>query len=385
MKRIKVMTILGTRPEIIRLSAVMAVLDKYTDHVLVHTGQNYDYELNQIFFDELGVREPDHFLNVDTSSLGKVLGQILIKTEEVLLKEKPDAVLILGDTNSAIALLMAKRMKIPSYHMEAGNRCFDANVPEETNRKMVDHLADFNLVYTEHARRNLIAEGLPSRFTYLTGSPMREVLLGHLNAIKSSNILSQLEIEQGRYFIVSVHREENVDSRDNLQKVVNCLKSIASHYQMPVVVSTHPRTRQRLEGLAENLDDFDIRFLKPFGFFDYNKLQMGAFCAISDSGTISEESAILDFPAVTIRKSIERPEALDKGSMVLTGLDADTLLQAIEIVTSEVDQYPKREIPEEYQVENTSLRVVKLITGTAKLTHEWRGQAEFSRYDWGIG
>ncbi len=382
MKKIKVMTILGTRPEIIRLSAVMAVLEKYTDHVLVHTGQNYDYELNQIFFDELGVREPDHFLNVDTSSLGKVLGQILIKTEEVLLKEKPDAVLILGDTNSAIALLMAKRMKIPSYHMEAGNRCFDANVPEETNRKMVDHLADFNLVYTEHARRNLIAEGLPSRFTYLTGSPMREVLLGHLDSIKSSNILSQLEVEQGRYFIVSVHREENVDSHNNLKEVVNCLKSIASHYNMPVVVSTHPRTRQRLEALAENLDDFDIRFLKPFGFFDYNKLQMDAFCAISDSGTISEESAMLDFPAVTIRKSIERPEALDKGSIVLTGLDADNLLQAIEIVTSEADQYPKREIPEEYQVENTSLRVVKLITGTAKLTREWRGLAEFSRYDW---
>ncbi len=382
MKKLKVLTILGTRPEIIRLASVMSALEKHCHHVLVHTGQNYDYVLNQVFFEELGVRQPDYFLDVDTSSLGKLLGNILIKTEEVLLKEKPDAVLVLGDTNSAIGILMAKRMKIPTYHMEAGNRCFDANVPEETNRKMVDHLSDFNLVYTENARRNLIAEGLHSRFTYMTGSPMREVLEHHLESIGNSNVLKELGLKDKQYFIVSVHREENVDSRGNFQKVVACLKSISSHHQIPVVVSTHPRTKARLEALDENMEGHDIRFLEPFGFFDYNKLQMSAFCAISDSGTISEESAILNFPAVTIRKSIERPESLDKGSIVLTGLDPDTLLQSIDIVVNEASEYPRREIPEEYKVANTSLRVLKLITGTAKLTPEWRGLDNFSRYDW---
>jgi UDP-N-acetyl-L-fucosamine synthase len=381
-KKIRVMTILGTRPEIIRLASVMKILEQFTDHVLVHTGQNYDFELNQIFFDELGVKKPDYFLNVDTSSLGKVLGEILIKTEEVLIKEKPDAVLVLGDTNSAIALLMAKRMKIPTYHMEAGNRCFDANVPEEINRKLVDHISDFNLVYTEHARRNLIAEGLHSRFTYVTGSPMREVLNEHLPSIEASVILKNLGLTPKQYFIVSVHREENVDSRGNLIKVVNCLNAVYDQFGLPVIVSTHPRTQKRLEKLTSDLNNRDIRFLKPFGFFDYNALQKNAFCAISDSGTISEESAILNFPAVTIRQAIERPEALDKGSIVLTGLDQDTLISAIHIATSEAKLYPRREVPEEYCVENTSLRVLKLIVGTAKLTSRWRGLEEFSRYDW---
>lgn len=382
MKKIRVMTILGTRPEIIRLASVMKILEQFTEHVLVHTGQNYDFELNQIFFDELGVKKPDYFLNVDTSSLGKVLGEILIKTEEVLLKEKPDAVLVLGDTNSAIALLMAKRMKIPTYHMEAGNRCFDANVPEEINRKLVDHISDFNLVYTEHARRNLIAEGLHSRFIYVTGSPMREVLNEHLPSIQASEILENLRLKPKQYFIVSVHREENVDSRGNLIKVVNCLNAVYDQFGLPVIVSTHPRTQKRLEKLAPDLNNRDIRFLKPFGFFDYNALQKNAFCAISDSGTISEESAILNFPAVTIRQAIERPEALDKGSIVLTGLDQDTLISAIHIATSEAKLYPRREVPEEYCVENTSLRVLKLIAGTAKLSSRWRGLEEFSRYDW---
>lgn len=382
MKKLKVMTILGTRPEIIRLSAVMSALDENCQHVLVHTGQNYDYELNEVFFEDLGVREPNYFLEVDTESLGKLLGNILIKTEAVLLKENPDAVLVLGDTNSAIGLLMAKRMKIPTYHMEAGNRCFDANVPEETNRKMVDHLADFNLVYTENARRNLIAEGLHSRFTYITGSPMREVLENHMFSIMGSTVLDELDIKKNNYFIVSVHREENVDSIENLNKVVECLKAIAKYFQIPVVVSTHPRTQSRLNSLNDNFGDYDIRFLKPFGFFDYNKLQMDAFCAISDSGTISEESAVLDFPAVTLRKSIERPESLDKGSIVLTGLDSDVLINAIQIVVNEKNRYPIREIPEEYKVMNTSLRVLKLIVGTAKLASEWRGLADFSRYDW---
>ena len=382
MSKLKVVTILGTRPEIIRLAAVMEALESFFDHILVHTGQNYDYELNQVFFDDLGVKSPDYFLGVDTSTLGRTLGEILIKTEEVLLKEKPDAVLVLGDTNSSIGLLMAKRMKIPTYHMEAGNRCFDANVPEEINRKLVDHVADFNLVYTEHARRNLIAEGLHSRFTYVTGSPMREVLQSHADKIDASSILDQLDLQKRKYFIVSVHREENVDSQESLSSVVSCLKSVYASYGLPVIVSTHPRTQKRLEALEESFEGIDIRFLKPFGFFDYNKLQKESFCAISDSGTISEESAILDFPAVTLRQAIERPEALDKGSIVLTGLDPNVLLNAIQIATLENERYQNREIPEEYLVENTSLRVLKLIAGTAKLTNRWRGLESFSRYDW---
>ncbi|MDR5865941.1 non-hydrolyzing UDP-N-acetylglucosamine 2-epimerase [Halomonas koreensis] len=380
----KVMTILGTRPEIIRLSRVMAALDQVVDHKIVHTGQNYDYELNDVFFEELGVRRPDHFLNVDTSSLGRSLGEILIKTEQVLLEERPDAVLVLGDTNSAIATLMAKRMKIPTYHMEAGNRCFDANVPEEINRKMVDHLADFNLVYTEHARRHLISEGLSHRFVYLTGSPMREVLEQILPRIEQSRVLETLELEAGKYFIVSVHREENVDSRDSLREVVEALQALHERYGYPVVVSTHPRTRNRLEKLGLAEDSEAIRFLKPFGFLDYNHLQMHAFCAISDSGTISEEASILGFPAVTLRRSIERPEALDTGAIALTGLDKEVLVDGVRIATAsrEVFSGTEREIPEEYRVRNTSERVVRLITGTAKLANRWRNMDEFSRYDW---
>ena len=381
MKKLKVLTILGTRPEIIRLAAVMDALESFTDHVLVHTGQNYDFELNQVFFDDLGVKQPDHFLNVDTSSLGKVLGEILIKTEEVLIKEKPDAVLALGDTNSAIGLLMAKRMKIPTYHMEAGNRSFDANVPEEINRKLVDYISDFNLVYTEHARRHLLAEGLQPRFIYLTGSPMREVLDRHKDNFARSNVLEDLKLEKGNYFIVSVHREENVDSLENLAKVVGCLNALSEQYNMPVIVSTHPRTRQRLEaaGLLEN--KHDIRFLKPFGFHDYNRLQIDSFCAISDSGTISEESSMLNFPAVTIRQSIERPEALDTGSIVLSGLDSSVLLQAVNLVTDESAQFHAKETPTDYKIENTAMRVLKLILGTAKLTNRWKNLDNFNRYD----
>ena len=382
MKKLKVVTVLGTRPEIIRLASVMKLLDQYMDHVIVHTGQNYDYELNQVFFEDLDIRKPDYFLNIDTSSLGKVLGEILIKTEEVLLKENPDAFLVLGDTNSAISLLMAKRMKVPTYHMEAGNRSFDPNIPEETNRKMVDHLADFNLVYTEHARRHLLSEGLGHRFIYLTGSPMREVLDSKVSEISSSKILEQLELSANEYFIVSIHREENVDNKANIKKVISCLEAVYDKYSLPVIVSTHPRTRKRLEALKLNKSDRDIRFLEPFGFTDYNKLQMSSYCAISDSGTISEESAILDFAAVTIRQSLERPEALDKGSIILTGLDESVLCSSIELAVSEKSLYSKREIPEEYQVKNTSVRVVKLIMGTAKLAHRWKNLDDFNRYEW---
>jgi UDP-N-acetyl-L-fucosamine synthase len=380
----KVMTILGTRPEIIRLSRIMAALDHFVDHKIVHTGQNYDYELNDVFFDELGVRRPDYFLEVDTSSLGRCLGEILSKTEAVLLEEKPDAVLVLGDTNSAIATLMAKRMKIPTYHMEAGNRSFDANVPEEINRKMVDHLADFNLVYTEHARRHLIAEGLSQRFIYLTGSPMREVLEHMLPRIRQSRVLEALELVVGEYFVVSVHREENVDSRENLKKVVAALEALHTSSGLPVVVSTHPRTRNRLERLGLASGNGAIRYLKPFGFLDYNHLQMNAFCAISDSGTISEESAILGFPAVSLRRSIERPEALDTGSIALAGLDRQALIDGVRVATADraIFSWAEREIPEEYRVRNTSERVVRLITGTAGLARHWRNMEDFSRYDW---
>lgn len=379
----KVMTILGTRPEIIRLARVMAKLDRTVEHCLVHTGQNYDFELNDVFFQELEVRKPDHFLGVDTSSLGRCLGEILIKTEDVLLKEKPDAVLVLGDTNSAIATIMAKRMKIPTYHMEAGNRSFDANVPEEINRKLVDHTADFNLVYTEHARRHLLSEGLPHRFIYLTGSPMREVLDWARQGIDASTVLDTLGLEAGKFFIVSVHREENVDSQANLRKVMDCLVAVHKKYNLPVVVSTHPRTRDRLEKAGVDAGDCDIRFLKPFGFFDYNRLQQDAFCAISDSGTISEESAILGFPAVTLRNSLERPEALDAGSILLTGLDADVLCAGVEVARERSEDPALADvIPEEYRVTNTSERVVKLVLGTAGLAARWRNLDSFSRYDW---
>ena len=371
MNKLKVMTVLGTRPEIIRLSCVMAILDKYVDHKIVHTGQNYDYELNEIFFNELNVRKPDYFLGVGPSSLGAFMGNILIAIEKVLKKENPDAVLILGDTNSSIAGIIAKRMKIPIYHMEAGNRCFDLNVPEEINRRIIDHISDFNLVYTEHARRHLLSEGLPHRRIYLTGSPMKEVLLTHMDKIKSSKILDQLGLKQDGYFIVSIHREENVDNKNNLAILMRSLELVNEKYGLPIIVSTHPRTRKRLEALPNVKMNPNTQFLKPFGFIDYNYLQMHAFCVISDSGTISEESSILSFPAITVRNAIERPEALDTGNIILTGLNPDTIIQAIKVVTEEKTSLRKHPIPADYEIENVSHRVVKLIMGTAKLSHLW--------------
>ena len=336
--KLKVMSIVGTRPEIIRLAAVIKLLEKHLDHKMIHTGQNYDYELNEIFFNDLELRKPDYYLNVDTSSLGHVLGETLIKVEEVFNKEKPDAVLILGDTNAAIAGIMAKRMKIPIYHMEAGNRSFDLNVPEEINRRIIDHVADFNLVYTENSRRHLLSEGLPHRHIYVTGSPMYEVLNQYMDKIKKSNILNKLGLQKKNYFIVSAHREENVDFPSNLRKIVTILNRLAAEYDMPVVVSTHPRTRKRLEAL-ENIEiDPRIRFLKPFGFFDYNALQLNAKCAVSDSGTISEESSMLNFPAITIRQALERPEAMDAGTIILTGLDPEIVLDSVRLAIDEFEQ-----------------------------------------------
>ena len=379
-KRLKVATILGTRPEIIRLARVMAALDQATDHVIVHTGQNYDYELNQIFFDELDIRKPDHFLGVDTSSLGNVLGGTLIETEKVLEAEKPDAVVILGDTNSALAGIMARRMKIPLCHMEAGNRCFDFNVPEETNRRIVDAISDFNLVYTEHARRHLIAEGFPQRRIYVTGSPMCEVLTHYADKINASDALSRLGLTPQGYVLVSMHREENVDNAKSLSSLLMGLQSLAQDRQVPVVVSTHPRTLKRIEQFgtsgietSEKPAAGKISLLKPFGFCDYNRLQKDALCVLSDSGTISEESSLLKFPAVTLRNAIERPEALDTGSIVLTGTDPDRILDCVDHVIDDFEHGTFPPIPADYQVTNCSQRVTRLILGTAKLTHRWMG------------
>ena len=374
MKKLKVMTVVGTRPEIIRLSAVIKLLEEHVDHKLIHTGQNYDYELNQVFFDDLQLREPDYFLNVDTSSLGRVLGETLIKIEPILIEEKPDAVLILGDTNASIAGIMAKRLKIPIYHMEAGNRSFDFNVPEEINRRIIDHVADFNLAYTENSRRHLLAEGLPHRHIYVTGSPMFEVLQQNIERIKASTIMQELSIEAKQFFLVSTHREENVDFPTNLRKIVTILNKLAVEYDLPVIVSTHPRTRKRLEELDGVDIDPHIRFLKPFGFLDYNYLQMQAKCVISDSGTISEESSILNFPAVTIRQALERPEAMDAGTIILTGLDPEIVLDSVRLVITEFELIGGyTNICPEYQVTNTSWRVLKLILGTAQLSNRWSG------------
>jgi UDP-N-acetylglucosamine 2-epimerase (non-hydrolysing) len=366
------LTVLGTRPEIIRLSRVMSLLDQHVRHVLVHTGQNSDYELNEVFFDDLNVRQPDYFLGIRRDSLGVILGDVLIKSEEVLLKEKPDAVLILGDTNSAFAAVLARRMKIPVYHMEAGNRCFDFNVPEEINRRIVDHISDFNLVYTEHARRNLLAEGIHPRRVYLTGSPMREVLDANRPAIESSDATQRLGLTPRGYLLVSLHRAENVDNKTQLLQLLGVLNTLCQRFDMPVIVSTHPRTRARLDAVDVTFDS-RIQFLKPFGYHDYVKLQLDSFCTVSDSGTISEESSILGFPAVTTRTAMERPEAMDSGHIVLTGLDVDTVVESVAFVTQNRDHARQQPIAAEYQVTNVSHRVVKLILGTAKLGHLWDG------------
>lgn len=376
MKPLKVMTVLGTRPEIIRLSRVMARLDDFTDHVIVHTGQNYDYELNEIFFEDLGARKPDHFLGVGGGSLGQTLGSILIETEKVLVAERPDAVLVLGDTNSAISAIMARRLKIPVYHMEAGNRSFDRNVPEETNRKLVDHMADFNLVYTEHARRHLLSEGIEHRRIYHTGSPMREVLEHYRGQIEASDVLSRLNLEKRGYFIVSLHREENVDSPERLTVLVNALNDLADVHGLPIIVSTHPRTRKRLDDLSVEIND-KVEYMKPFGFHDYNHLQMHAFCAISDSGTIAEESSILGFPAITPRDAIERPEGLDVGCLLMTGINRAAIVEGVAAVTRMFDERQTQGLPHpvpvDYTVANTSERVAALILGTARVSNDWDG------------
>ncbi len=389
--KLKVLTVVGTRPEIIRLSRVMSLLDQHVSHIIAHTGQNYDYELNEIFFKDLELRKPDYFLNVDVSSLEASVGDIIRKSGELLRKERPDALLVLGDTNSCLSAYMTKRLHIPIFHMEAGNRCFDFNVPEEINRRLIDHIADFNLVYTEHARRHLISEGLPHRRIYLTGSPMFEVLNYYKPKIDSSTILQDLglgkvgsrqqaveathrsSLTSHRYFLVSTHREENVDNPDNLKSILTILNLLAEKYKVPVIVSTHPRTKKRLEGINDITPDPLIQFLKPFGFTDYINLQMNALCTISDSGTISEESAILNFPAISLRNSMERPEAQDAGTIILTGFNPDNVLTSIEIAIKEHSAGIKKQIPADYQVPDTSWRVLKLIQGLAGLSNKWHG------------
>jgi len=368
----KVITIVGTRPEIIRLSRVISLFDENLEHLVVHTGQNYDYELNEIFFTELEIRMPDYFLNIENTSMGRAIGETIIKTEEILLKEKPEAILILGDTNSSLSAIVAKRLKIPVYHMEAGNRSFDQNVPEEINRKIVDHISDFNLVYTERARQHLLSEGFPPRRIYLTGSPMAEVLKYYKNKISESKILDKLNLHKNEYFVVSMHREENVDNPLILNKILMILQDLLDVYNFPIIFSTHPRTRKRISETGLRIESNKIMLSKPLGFFDYIALQQNAYCTLSDSGTISEESAILNYPAITVRNSMERPEALEAGSIIMTGFDKEIVLNAIK-QSQKTAGNQNKSIPYEYKIENVSQRVYNLLLGTCRLSNIWHG------------
>ena len=368
MSKIKVVTIVGTRPEIIRLSRLILKLDEYTNHIFVHTGQNSDPKLNDVFFEDLELRQPDYYLNVDTSSMGSVMGDTIKKSEELFLKEKPDAVMILGDTNSAVAAIVAERMHIPVYHMEAGNRSFDANVPEELNRKMVDHVASFNLPYNDYSLRNLLAEGIHPRNICITGSPIKEIYEHNKDKIAKSKVLQDLSLKKDGYFLVSVHRQENVDLPERLEKVVQCLISVRDTWGLPVLVSTHPRTKARLEGLGLSKID-GVNFHEPFGYLDYNQLQINAKCVISDSGTISEESALLGFPAVSLRDSIERPESLDAGSMILTGLDPSNLVGSMEL---QIQSAGSEGLPKGYENSDFSSRVLKFLFSTNNKHAQWK-------------
>lgn len=356
------MTIVGTRPELIKMARVIAEFDQYTHHILVHTGQNYDYELNQVFFDDLGIRKPDYFLGAIGENAAQTIGQVIIKSDEVLEKEKPDAVLLYGDTNSCLAVIAAKRKKIPVFHMEAGNRCFDQRVPEELNRKVLDHLSDINLVLTEHARRYLIAEGVRPETIIKTGSHMREVLDFYMPKIHASGILKTLNLQSKQYFLVSAHREENVDSPENLNNLLTSLNALAEKYSFPVIVSTHPRTQKRIDQLGDIASHPLIRFAKPFGFFDYNKLQMEAFCVVSDSGTITEEGSLLNLPAITIRNAHERPEGMDVGTLIMSGLKPQDVVDAVHVVTTQ-HQQGARILPavEDYEAGAVSKKILRIV------------------------
>ena len=359
MSKLKVMVVVGTRPEIIRLSETIKAIDKYFNLVLVHTGQNYDYTLNEVFFEEFGLRKPDYYLSTPGKHLGETVGNIISKSYEVISKEKPDAMLVLGDTNSCLAAYSAKRLKVPIFHMEAGNRCFDFNVPEEINRRVVDHLSDVNLAYTENARRYLINEGIKNDFLYVTGSPMKEVIFSNMKNIEKSDVLKKLSLTKNKYFVVSAHREENVDIKDNFNSLMNSLNKVADTYKIPIIFSTHPRTAKRIKESNIVLNPL-IKNMEPLGFFEYVKLQMNAFCVLSDSGTIPEESDILNFPGVSLRTSTERPEALDAGSIVLGGINEKDILSSIELaVNSRKDR--EENLVRDYKDTNVSLKVVKII------------------------
>lgn len=359
---LKVMTIVGTRPELIKMSRVIAEFDEHTQHILVHTGQNFDYELNQVFFDELGIRKPNYFLEAVGQTAAQTIARVIEKADEVFEKEQPDALLLYGDTNSCLSVISAKRRKIPVFHMEAGNRCFDQRVPEELNRKVLDHLSDINIVLTEHARRYLLAEGIPADRIIKSGSHMQEVLNHFIPKIQQSNVLDKLGLQKQRYFLVSAHREENVDTPSNLQDLLDTLQALIKKYDMPVIVSTHPRTRQRLEKLGVEGLDTRIQFLKPFGFFDYIKLQIEAFCILSDSGTITEEASLLNLPAVTIRNSHERPEGMDEGTLIMSGLKTERVLDAVGVITQQhSSSMISKNIVSDYEGGLVSKKILRIV------------------------
>lgn len=375
--KLKVMTIVGTRPEIIRLSEIIKKNDRYFNHILVHTGQNWDYSLNEVFFRDLDLRAPDVFLNSVGENLGETIGNIIARSYALMEKEKPDALLILGDTNSALSAISAKRLKIPIFHMEAGNRCFDENLPEEINRRIVDHISDIHLPYTEHARRYLLAEGVRKEHIYVTGSPMREVLHIHEEQICQSKALETLGLEKNRYFLVSAHREENIDDEKNFMSLMSALNTVAERYRMPVIYSTHPRSRDRIAKHGFQFHPL-VRSLEPFGFFDYNHLQTNAYCVLSDSGTVPEEAAVLNFPAISLRTSTERPEALDKGGIILGGVTGKDVLQSVELCRAMWDNGERGVAVPDYADENVSTKVVKLIQSYVKIINRmvWRKDSE---------
>ena len=358
----KIVTIVGTRPEIIKLSRVIDELDRVSNHILIHTGQNYDYELNEVFFKDLKIRKPDYFLNAVGKSTAETISKIIFESDKILNKEKPDAVLLYGDTNSCLSVISAKRRQIPIFHMEAGNRCFDQRVPEEINRKIVDHLSDINMPLTEHARKYLIAEGIPAERIIKTGSCMKEILDFYKKDISKSKIINKLKLKSDKYFLVSAHREENVDYKANLTDLLGSLNTIAEKYKLPIIFSTHPRTKDRIEKLKgkAKLNSL-IKFMKPLGFFDYIKLQTSAFCVISDSGTITEESSILKFPSIMIRQSHERPEGMDEGTLIMSGLNKKRIIESIDISTKLYREGKMPNIIDDYNVDNVSQKVVKII------------------------
>lgn len=369
MSKLKLMTVLGTRPEIIRLSSCIKACDKYFNHVLVHTGQNWDYLLNQVFFEELELRAPDYCLECSGKNLGETIGNIIARSYDVMTDEKPDAVLLLGDTNSALSAISAKRLKIPIFHMEAGNRCWDWNVPEMINRKIVDHIADVNLPYTEHARRYLLSEGIDGKTVFVIGSPMHEVLHDHMEKIERSDILPRLGLEKMRYFLVSAHREENIDNEDHFLNLMSSLNAIAEKYRMPVIYSTHPRSMRRIEAQKFKFHPL-VRNFKPFGFLEYNKLQMDSFCVLSDSGTLSEEASILGFVGVLIRTSTERPEVLDKGTIIIGGIRKEDIEQAVETAVFARIDGKEIVLPDDYHDTNVSVKLVKLIQSYTKVINQ---------------